>query len=196
MEGRDIRSHQIIGLVVLIVAVSAGVYSYMDYQEKKRLQEAYETYLQEVEAREQEWDEEVAYYEEFGYTALAECPGHMVDFYYPDAANPRFSAERFCFFTVNEEYSSFQWANAVYDYYEPPIRNVTSAELREEIHELMKHSCANPRKGPYGPFSLANPADVDINIDSFERVIFIIRGYIESIDEESFEGWLIVCWRP
>ena len=196
MEGRAIRSHEIIGLVVLIVVVSAGVYSYMDYQEKRRLQESYEAYLQEIDAKEQAWDEEVAYFEEFGYIDLAECPGHMVNFYYPDAATQRFSEERSCFFSLNEEYPSFQWANAVFDYYEPKIRNVTSVELREEIHQLVKHGCENPRLGTYGPFSYPNPADVDVNIDSFEQVIFIVRGYIESIDEEPFEGWLIICWRP
>ncbi len=110
---------------------------------------------------------------------------------------PQGSAERFCFlFTVNEEYSSFQWANAVYDHYEPPIRNVTSVELREEIYELVKHGCAYPSLGPYGPYNLVNIANVDVNIDSFERVVFIVRTYIESIDEEPFEGWLITCWRP
>ena len=190
------RSREIIGLVILIVVVSAGVYSYMDYQEKKRERGEYEAWLQEVEAKDQAWDEEVAYYEEIQGTDLSECPGHIVNFYYSERSPPRWSEERFCCFTINEEYDSYQWEHALYDYSVTKIRNVTSAELREEIHELVKYGCANPRLGTYSPLKVANPANVDINIDSFERVIFLVRVYTESIDVEPFEGWLVVCWMP
>jgi len=50
------RAREIIGLVVLIVIVSGGVFSYMDYQEKKRQREAYEAWLQKIEAKQQTWD--------------------------------------------------------------------------------------------------------------------------------------------
>lgn len=151
---------------------------------------------QDIEVTESTWNDEVAYYEELEYKPFSECPGHMITFYFADRDPPRWDEERFCCITVNDEYYSSQWQNVIYDYSVTRFRNVTSAELREEVYEFLKYGCTNPRLRTYSPLKVANPADVNVNIDSFERVIFLVRTYIESIDPEPFDDWIVVYWKP
>jgi len=166
----------IVGLIILVVIVSVCVYEYMDYQEKERQRRAYEAWLQEMEAKQQAWDEEVAYYEN-----LSRYP--IPDVWMHDGSRLHF--------VINEPYEYGRWGLYLeyYGEYDPisdpwgitEIRNVTRMELRDIVNTWLN------------PDSIGG---VRINIDGSEGVIFIMRSYREAWGVEPFNGSILVCWRP
>ena len=186
------------GLVFLIVMVSASVYIYLDYQESIRQQKAFELWEQEIERQQQEikrrqlaWDEEVYYYQNLTARAL---PGHG----------------GLIHAIINDKYEYGRW-NSYLSYVKRgiilEIRNVTRMELRHDVNVYIQYmhegqAITNAILAEEGREPLKWTMSFSINIDESEGVIFIRRVYLEVLGEKPFAipgrgmASILVCWRP